>query len=133
MLLFLRSGPFFSGPLSLAAFSPICGTGRAVKRVALRGNKKPPTFPASPLTDSRDRGQGGTQASIQGQDSGAEPTTHQRICDALWADTFLAVVQEQTIPAIIIAAAMYQSPGRPVLLVVHVNDHGPSSPADNLT
>ena len=76
--------------------------------------------------------QGGTQASVQGQNGGAEPATYQRIGDALRADTFLAIVQKQTIPAIIIAAAMYQSPGCPVLLVVHVNDHGVSSPAGNL-
>jgi hypothetical protein len=28
---------------------------------------------------------------------------------------------------------MYQPPGRPILLVVHVNGHGASSPAGNLT
>ncbi len=77
--------------------------------------------------------QGGTQASVQRQDSGAEPFTDQRVGDALRTDTFLTIVQKQTIPAIIIAAAMYQPPGRPVLLVVHVNDHGASSPAGNLT
>ena len=77
--------------------------------------------------------QGGAQSSVQWQDGGAEPFADQRICNALWANTFLAVIQEQTIPAIIITAAMYQSPGCAVLLVVHVNDHGASSPAGNLT
>ena len=62
-----------------------------------------------------------------------EPTTHQRIGDALRADTFLAVVQEQTVSAIVVAAAMYQPPGGAVLLIVHVNDHGPTSHAGNLT
>ena len=42
--------------------------------------------------------QGGAQASVQRQDGGAEPTAHQRICDALRADTFLTIVQEQTVP-----------------------------------
>ena len=77
--------------------------------------------------------QGGAQASVQGQDGGAEPATDQRICDALRADTFLAIVQKQTVPAIIIAAAMYQPPGGTVLLVVHVSNHGPTSHAGNLT
>jgi hypothetical protein len=76
--------------------------------------------------------QGGTQASVQGQNGGAEPTAYQRICDTLRADTFLAVVQKQAIPAIIIAAAMYQPPGRPVLLVVHVLDHGSFSTIGSL-
>ena len=38
---------------------------------------------------------------------GAEPTAHQRICDALRADTFLTIVQEQTVPTIVVTAAMY--------------------------
>lgn len=76
--------------------------------------------------------QSSAQASVQRQDGGAEPAAHQRICDTLRADTFLAIVQEQTIPAIIVATAMYQPPGCAVLLIVHVNDHGASSPAGNL-
>ena len=76
--------------------------------------------------------QSGAQASVQGQDGGTEPFADQRIGDALRADTFLAVVQEQTVPAIVVAAAMYQPPGGAVLLVVHVNGHGASSPAGNL-
>ena len=42
-------------------------------------------------------------------------------------DTFLTIVQQETVPAIIIAAAMYQSAGGAVLLVVHTGDHGLSS------
>ena len=77
--------------------------------------------------------QSGAQASVPRQDSNAEPTAHQRICDALRADTFLAIIQEQTVSTIIVAAAMYQPPGCAVLLIVHVNNHGVSSPAGNLT
>ena len=76
--------------------------------------------------------QGGAQASVQRQNGGAEPFADQRVCDALWADTFLAIVQTQTIPAIIVAAAMYQPAGRPVLLIVHVDNHSSFSPAGNL-
>lgn len=76
--------------------------------------------------------QGGAQASVQRQDGGAEPTAHQRICDALRADTFLTIVQEQTVPTIVVTAAMYQPPGGAVLLVVHVDNHGSFSPVGNL-
>ena len=77
--------------------------------------------------------QGGAQGSVQWQDGGAKPFADQRVSNALWADTFLAVVQKQAAPAVIIAAAMYQSPGGAVLLIVHVDNHGSSSPAGNLT
>jgi hypothetical protein len=76
--------------------------------------------------------QGGAQVSIQRQDGGAEPFADQRVGDTLWADTFLAIVQKQTIPAVIIAAAMYQPPRCPVLLVVHVLDHGSFSTVGSL-
>ena len=76
--------------------------------------------------------QGGAQTSVQGQDGGTEPFADQRVGDTLRADTFLAIVQEQTVTTIIIAAAMYQPPGGAVLLVVHVLDHGSFSPAGNL-
>ena len=71
--------------------------------------------------------QGGTQASVQREDGGAEPATDKRVCDALNTNTFLTIVQEQTVPAIVIAAVMYQPPGRPVLLIVHVRNHALSS------
>lgn len=77
--------------------------------------------------------QGGTQASIQRQDGGTKPAAHQRICDTLNTNTFLTIVQEQTVPAIVIAAVMYQPPGRPVLLVVHVRNHGSSPMMGSLT
>ena len=44
----------------------------------------------------------------------------------------VACLTEQTVPAIIIAAAMYQPPGGAVLLVVHVDNHGSFSPAGSL-
>ena len=50
--------------------------------------------------------QGGAQASVQRQDGGAKPAAHQRICDTLNTDTFLTIIQEQTVPAIVIAAAI---------------------------
>ena len=77
--------------------------------------------------------QGGAQGIVQRQDGGTKPFADQRVGDTLWADTFLTIVQKQAAPAVIIAAAMYQSPGCPVLLIVHVDNHGSSSPAGNLT
>ena len=41
-------------------------------------------------------------------------------------DTFLAVVQKQAIPAIVVTALMHQSPGGAVLLIGHVGDLGRS-------
>lgn len=70
------------------------------------------------------REQRGAQASVQGKDGGAEPFADQGIGDALRADKFLAVIQEQAISAIVIAALPHQSPGGSVLLVGHVGDFG---------
>ena len=67
--------------------------------------------------------QGGAQANIQRQDGGAKPFTDQRVCDTLRTDTFLAIIQKQAVPTIIVAAAMQQSPGGAVLLVIHARDH----------
>ena len=77
--------------------------------------------------------QGGAQASVQRQDGGTKPFADQRVSDALRTNTFFAIIQKQTAPAIIMAAAMYQHPGGAVLLIVHVDDHGSSSPAGSLT
>ena len=119
-------------PLALRSLGPLHanGTFRAVFRpVGFRQvvtSAKNAFLPVCPVE------QGGTQASVQRQNGGAEPLADQRVGDALRTDTFLAIVQEQTIPAIIIAAAMYQPPRRPVLLVIHVLNHGSFSPAGNL-
>jgi hypothetical protein len=77
--------------------------------------------------------QGSAQASVQRQDGGTKPFAGQRVSNALRTNTFLTVVQKQAAPAVIIATAMYQFPGCAVLLIVHVDNHGSSSPAGNLT
>ena len=91
--------------------------------VAAAENTFPPVRPVK---------QGGAQTSVQGQDGGAEPFADQRVGDALRADTFLAIVQKQTVPAVIIAAAMYQPAGGTILLIVHVDNHGSLSTMGNL-
>ncbi len=122
-------------PLFPLAFRGLCplhanGTFRAVFRPI--GFRQVVTSAENAFLPVRPVEQGGAQASVQRQDSGAEPTAHQRICDTLNTDTFLAIVQQEAVSAVIVTTAMYQPPGRPVLLVVHVNDHGASSPAGNL-
>ena len=77
--------------------------------------------------------QGGAQASVQRQDGSAEPAAHKRVCDTLRADTFFAVVQKQAEAAVIVTATMYQPAGRPVLLIVHVDNHGSFSTMGSLT
>ena len=121
-VLFLHISPVFLCPGPLAPFCPFCGTDRAVEGVLLGRGKWSPTFPAAPLSDGGLREQRGAQANVQGKDGGAEPFTNQRICNALRTNTFLAVVQEQAVPAIVVAALMYQPPGCAVLLVGHVRD-----------
>ncbi len=105
-VLFLHISPVFPGPRPLAPFGSFCSTGGAVEGVVPGWGKWPPALPAAP-PDSEWREQCGAQASVQGKDSGAEPFADQRVCDALRTDTSLAIVQKQTIPAIVIAALMY--------------------------
>ena len=121
-VLFLRSCPVFPCPCPFAAFGSVCGTGGAVKGVMLGRSKCLLAFPTPPPSNRGSREQGSTQASIQGEDGGAEPFAYQRVGDALRADTFLTVVQEQAIPAIVVAALPYQSPGGSVLLIGHVRN-----------
>ena len=123
-VLFLRSCPVFPCPCPLAAFGSVCGTGRAIKGVMLGRGKHPPAPPAPPPSDRGSREQGSAQASIQGKNGSAEPFANQGIGDALRTDTFLAVVQEQAVSAIIVAALMYQPPSCAVLLVGHVRNFG---------
>ena len=123
-VLFLHISPVFLCPGPLAPFGTFCGTGGAVKGVVPRRGKWPPTLPAAPPSDSGRREQRGRQASVQGKDSGAEPFANQGVGDTLRTDTFLAVVQEQAVSAVIVAAFMHQPPDRPVLLIGHVGDFG---------
>ena len=119
-VLFLHISPVFPGPCAFAPFDPFCGTGGAVERVVPGRGKQPPTFPTAPPSGRGGREQCGTQVSVQGKDSGTKPFADQRVGDALRADTFFAIVQEQAVSAIVVAALMHQPPGRSVLLIGHV-------------
>ena len=73
-------------------------------------------FPASPAQE------GGFQCFIKGQDSGSKPAAEQRIADTLYTHARLAVLQQQAVPAVIVAALMHKAAGCPVLAVVHAGD-----------
>lgn len=134
-VLFLHISPVFPGPCAFAPFHPFCGTGGAIESVVPGRGKRPPALPAVPPSDRGRREQCGAQAGVQRKDGGAEPFADQRVGDTLWTNTFLAVVQEQAVSAIIVAALMHQPPGRSVLLIGHVGDfgcaHAPRSPRQN--
>ena len=123
-VLFLRSCPVFPCPCPLAAFGSVSSTGGAVKRIAFRRGEHLPAPPALPPSDRGSREQGSAQASVQGKNGSAEPFANQGIGDALRTDAFLAVVQEQAVSAIIVAALMHQPPSCAVLLVGHVRNFG---------
>ena len=86
--------------------------------------KYPPALLAMPPSYGGRREQCGAQASIQRKNGSAEPFANQGIGDALRTNTFLAVVQEQAVSAIVVAALMYQPPGGAVLLAGHMGDVG---------
>ena len=119
-VLFLHISPVFLCPGPLSPFCTFCGTSRAIECVVPGRGKRPPTLPATPPSDRGRREQCGAQAGVQGKNGGAEPFTDQRVGDALRADTFFAIVQEQAVSAIVVAALMHQPPGRSVLLIGHV-------------
>ena len=66
--------------------------------------------------------QGGAQALVQGQHRRPEPLADQRIADALRADTFLPIVQQEAVAVLVVAALMHQPPDGSVLLVVQTDD-----------
>ena len=123
-VLFLRISPVFLCPGPLAPFGTFCGTGGAIECVVPGRGNRPPALPAAPPSDSGRREQCSAQASVQGKDGGAEPFANQGVGDALRTDTFLAVVQEQAVSAVIVAALTHQPSGCAILLIGHVRDFG---------
>ena len=63
--------------------------------------------------------QNGTQTFILRQHSGPKPAADQRIGNALNTNTFLPIVQPEAVAVLVVAAAMYQSPDGPILLIGH--------------
>ena len=96
-------------PLSLGGFAFLHAPGAAgavFPPVGFGGKERPANstaFPASPAQE------GGFQCFIKGQDSGSKPAAEQRIADTLHTDARLAVLQQQAVPAVIVAALMHLS------------------------
>ena len=94
-------------PFALGGVFPLHGDGtfRAVFGAVGAGEKEfaaHATFlPVQPVE------QGGLQLLIQRQHRNSEPLAEQGVGNALNADTFLPVVQCDTIPGIVVAALMY--------------------------
>ncbi len=66
--------------------------------------------------------QGGFQFLIQRQHRCPEPPAQQGVGNGLDADTFVPIVQRDTMAAVIVTALMYQPPRPAVLTVVHDGD-----------
>ena len=115
--------PSFPGPIPFAPLGPFCGTIRAVQSVVPGWGENSFTLPAAP-PPSRGRGkQGGIQFSVQRQHSSPEPAADQRVGNRLRADTFLPIVQQQTISPVVVATAMYQPLDSPILRIGHMGYH----------
>ena len=66
--------------------------------------------------------QGRFQFLVQRQHRRPEPPAQQGVGNGLDADTFLPIIQRDTVAAVIVAALMYQPPRSAVLVVVHDGD-----------
>ena len=68
--------------------------------------------------------QGRFQFSVQRQHSRPEPPAQQGVGNGLDTDTFLPIIQRDTVAAVIVAALMYQPPYLAILAIVHNGDGG---------
>ena len=75
------------------------------------------TGPRLPLVE-----QGSAQPLVRWQDGGTKPFTVEGICDTLWADTFLTIVQQKAVAIVVIATVMDQPSDSPILLIVQTNN-----------
>ena len=64
----------------------------------------------------------GAQGRVQRQDGHLEPPAQQRIGNTLHTDTFLPIVQSDTVSVDVVAALMHQPPRSAVLAVIHDRD-----------
>ena len=109
-----------SFPLSVGFFPAAhsCSAIRAVFPPVGLGEKIPATlgtaFPVCPVQ------KGGFQFPVQRQYGYTKPAAYKRIADTLDAYARLAVIQQDTVAVIVIAALMHKAAGGSVLWVVHV-------------
>ena len=96
--------------LGLLTASHPFGAGRAVFGPVRLRLERGPTLAAAfhfiPVFDDF-----GVQGSVQWEDGCLKPPAQQRIGNALYANTFLAIVQQQAITVTVITALMRQTPG----------------------
>ena len=96
--------------LGLLTASHPFGAGRAVFGPVRLRLERGPTLAAAfhfiPVFDDF-----GVQGSVQWEDGCLKPPAQQRIGNALYANTFLAIVQEQASTVTVITALMRQTPG----------------------
>lgn len=108
----------FSLALGLLTASHPFGAGRAVFGPVRLRLERGPTLAAAfhfiPVFDDF-----GVQGSVQWEDGCLKPPAQQRIENALYANTFLAIVQQQAITVTVITALMRQTPSLAVLRVIH--------------
>ena len=112
--------PLFPLPRSGFHFLHASGAVRAVfPPVGFLEEERPAdsaAFPASPAHE------GGFQCFIKGQDGGSKPAAEQRIADTLHTHAGLSLLQQQAVPAVIVAALMHKAAGCPVLAVIHAGN-----------
>ena len=107
-------------PLALCSLDSFHASGaiRAVFPPVGFGEKIPAAlgtaFPVCPVE------QGGFQFPVQRQHGGNEPAAHKGIADTLYTYARLAVIQQDTVAVVIVAALMHKTAGGSVLWVVHV-------------
>ena len=82
--------PAYNGGALVAVFPPVGA--RREHRPTLGAGPRPPME------------QGGAQPLVRWQDGGAEPFAVEGICDTLWADTFLTIVQQKAVAIVVITA-----------------------------
>ena len=109
-------------PLALCGVDPLhaCGTFRAVFGPVGTGGKQRPTYGAflriQPVEQRR------FQFLILRQYRRPKPPAQQGVGNRLDTDTFLPIIQRDTVAAVIVAALMYQPPHSAVLAVIHDRD-----------
>ena len=111
-------------PLALGGLDTLhpSGTFRAVFGPVGAGSEQRPADGA-PL-GVRPVEQGCFQFFVQRQHHRPKPAAQQEVGNGLNTDTFLAVIQRDTVATVIVAALMYQPPYLAILAIVHNGDGG---------
>ena len=109
-------------PLALCGVDPLhaCGTFRAVFGPVGAGGEQRPADGATLGVQAVEQGR--FQFSVQRQHRRPEPPAQQGVGNGLDTDTFLPIVQGDTVSGNVVAALMHQFPRSAVLAVIHDRD-----------